>query len=97
MNDTALGWLLLILSISGPQGAARIRVWRSLKAAGAVAIRDGVHLLPARADLESLLRDQQREVSGLGGTALVLRVPQVDAADEDTLRALFDRTDEYSK
>ena len=44
---SATGWLALVLTLSGPQGAARIRIWRSLKATGAAAVRDGVYVLPA--------------------------------------------------
>jgi len=89
-------WLLFIVSITGAHGAARIRFWRSLKSTGGAALRDGVHLFPARPELEEYLAELRREIAQLGGTALLFRVPEVEEHDECELRALFDRSEEYA-
>ena len=39
-------WRLLVLSLPTENATARMRAWRSLKAAGAAVLRDGVYLLP---------------------------------------------------
>ena len=41
---------LLISSLPTQNTTTRMRVWRSLKASGAVTLRDGVYLLPAAYD-----------------------------------------------
>ena len=41
---------LLISSLPTQNPTTRMRVWRSLKASGAVTLRDGVYLLPAAYD-----------------------------------------------
>lgn len=96
MNTTDNVWDLLIVSLSGAQGAARIRLWRSLRAAGGALLRDGVYLFPRRPPLALFLRDQQREVALLGGTALLFPLGDVAEAESREYRALFNRQDDYA-
>ncbi|MGI9047510.1 MAG: chromate resistance protein ChrB domain-containing protein, partial [Burkholderiales bacterium] len=37
-------WLSLVMSLPTQNATARMRVWRSLKSLGCVALRDGVYL-----------------------------------------------------
>lgn len=87
-------WLLFLIAEAGPKGADRIRVWRALKALGAAVVRDGVYLLPQRAEIERELRDQQREVRRANGQAHLFVIPRAD--EDDELHALFDRSSEFA-
>ncbi|GAB2841001.1 chromate resistance protein [Pseudoduganella ginsengisoli] len=95
MNDTTASWLLLILSLPATATSARMRIWRSLKASGCAALRDGAYLLPDRGDhkyvLQQLLTDAERE----GGTGWLLPVAPKSAREILRLQALFDRSDDY--
>jgi hypothetical protein len=84
-------WLLLILTLPGRQPALRMRVWRGLQALGAGVLRDGVHVLPARKDLDEPLRALCREVLAGKGEARLLTVRH-DGAD---FQSLFDRSKAY--
>lgn len=83
----------LILSLPTENSTARQRAWRALKASGAVVLRDGVYLMPSRDDCHATLETLAADVNDAGGTAHVLRVE----ADEDaTYAALFDRSEDYA-
>jgi hypothetical protein len=67
-------WFNLILALPSENATARTRIWRALRALGAASLRDGVWLLPQRAELEPLLAAQVREADASGGQAWLLRV-----------------------
>jgi len=96
MNARTSHWLLLVVTLPTSSATARMRIWRTLKALGCGALRDGVYLLPdtdmLRAQLAGLGDDTIRE----GGTAWLLQAGPVDAADEQRYRSLFDRRQEYA-
>ena len=69
--------------------AERVRVWRSLKALGSGALRDGAYLLPS--EHAALFEPLAAEVREHGGTAMVLSLAPKDDAQRDELLALFDR------
>ena len=96
MNE-ARTWLELVTSLPTENATERMRVWRALKATGAVVLRDGVYVLPDRPDLEEVLAGLAGEIDAAGGSAHVLRVEARDAGQADTLRGLFDRTREYAE
>jgi hypothetical protein len=85
--------LTIILSLPTENASARQRIWRSLKACGAAALRDGVYLLPDREDCGSSLRRLAADVRQSGGTAHVLRV---DEPNEGKFADLFDRSADYA-
>jgi hypothetical protein len=91
------GWLELITSLPTENATERMRLWRALKAIGAAVLRDGVYVLPERADLEEVLARLAGEIDEAGGSAHLLRVEAIDAGQNDALRALFDRTKEYAE
>jgi hypothetical protein len=94
MGD-AHSWLLLILSLSGPQGTSRMRIWRALKGVGAAVLRDGVYLLPAAPEHRRCLQTQAEAVRAAGGSAYLIAF---DSPAEETrsLQALFDREADYA-
>ncbi len=88
-------WFNLILALPSENATARTRIWRALKALGAASLRDGVWLLPQRAELEPLLAAQVREADAAGGQAWLLRVAD-SAEHEGQFIALFDRSSDYA-
>lgn len=91
MQRTKKGWLVFLLTEAGSGGSGRVRVWRALKALGPVVLRDGVYLLPERANLEASLKQQVLEVKRGGGQAFVFGFDAVED-DELVFRSLLDRT-----
>lgn len=91
------GWLLLISNLPGRNQALRMRLWRGLKAAGAAALRDGVHLLPTseRARYEFTMRAS--EIQAADGSAQILLFDADSPAQESQFRGLFDRSAEYGE
>jgi hypothetical protein len=95
MSSAAEGWVALVLSLPTSNATARMRVWRALKGLGCGALRDGVYLLPDGAAALQALEELARSTQQSGGSAQVLRVSSVDGQQEATLRALFDRGEQY--
>jgi hypothetical protein len=54
-------------------------------------------VLPDRPDLEEILARLASEIEAAGGSAHVLRIEARDPGQTETLRALFDRTREYTE
>jgi hypothetical protein len=85
-------WSLLILSLPTQNATSRMRAWRALKALGAAVLRDGVYLLPARADLQAALQDVAADVRAHGGSARLL---PAQAPEGEDFAALFDRAADF--
>jgi hypothetical protein len=95
---TASNWLLFIANLPGRNQTLRMRVWRSLKASGAGALRDGVYALPASDAARAEFERQSREIQEGGGTAYILELARgVAGAEDDALVALFDRSTDYGE
>ena len=88
-------WLALIATLPTDNKAARMRLWRAIKALGCAPLRDGVYLLPAHAETSDALLKLAAEVRGAGGSAEVLHVA-ADGAQDVAFRALFDRGADYA-
>lgn len=95
MNDTAASWFLLIVSLPATATTARMRIWRSLKASGCVALRDGAYLLPDVGEHKYVLQQLLTETEREGGSGWLLPVAATSARDILRLQAQFDRTNEY--
>ncbi len=89
-----MNWSLLVVAQSA-SNAARMRVWREIKALGAAILRDGVYLLPASEATTAALAALADAVHDAGGQAYLM---PVDAGDDQSVRwrDLFDRTHDYS-
>jgi hypothetical protein len=87
-----MSWHLLVLSLPTENATARMRAWRSLKAAGAAVLRDGVYLLPAGAAHAGALQAVADDVCANGGAAQVFTAEPQNGADP---AALFDRGAEF--
>ncbi|HZV53774.1 MAG TPA: chromate resistance protein ChrB domain-containing protein [Rhodocyclaceae bacterium] len=89
--NTESKWLLLVASLPTKPAAARMRLWRGVRAAGCAALRDGAWLLPASG--ASVLARLAENVIAAGGGAEILTV--VTEAEQTTrFAALFDRDGE---
>ena len=86
-------WLLLGLSLPTENATVRMRAWRALRAAGAAVLRDGVYVLPSRADCRATLESIAEDVrAGGGSTHLMLAEEPAEAG----FAAMFDRGDDYA-
>jgi hypothetical protein len=97
MTILATGWALLVVSLPTSSATARMRIWRSLKALGCVAMRDGAYLLPASAEREQALQALADECQREGGSAWLMAVEPRSTDENDAYRQLFDRHGEYAE
>src|SRR6266852_8945488 len=89
-------WLLFVANLPGRNQTLRMRVWRSLKASGAAALRDGVYVLPVSDAARAVFGTQSRDIKEGGGATYILELSdQAASGQANILRALFDRTTEY--
>ncbi len=89
-------WLLFVANLPGRNQTLRMRVWRSLRASGAGALRDGVYVLPVSETARGVFERQSQEIQQGGGTAYILEVAGAVASPMgEALAALFDRTADY--
>lgn len=96
-SDPQPAWLLLVISLPTQGASARTRVWRALKALGCMALRDGAYLLPAGEGREEALHEIAEDCSREGGVAWMMGAQPRGAADEESWRALFDRSADYAE
>jgi hypothetical protein len=90
-------WLLLVVSLPTESATARMRIWRSLKALGCMALRDGAYLLPAGTEREQALQELADECTREGGSAWLMAVSPRLSDEGRAYQQLFDRTEEYGE
>jgi hypothetical protein len=88
-------WLALVTTLPSANTAARMRLWRAVKALGAATLRDGVYLLPALDTTGEALRALADDVRKAGGSAEILQVA-ADAGQDEAFRRLFERGSEFA-
>jgi hypothetical protein len=76
MHD--LAWLVLIVSLPREPSSLRVRAWRRLRALGALALKNGVWVLPASGESTEQFQWLAQEVQRDGGDATLLRVERVE-------------------
>jgi hypothetical protein len=91
VNGEAGDWLLLIYTLPSQPTRKRAYVWRELKKAGAVYLRDGVALLPRLPHLEEQIRLVATRIEEYEGTVDLIPSPQFS---EQRSRVLVDRFQE---
>ena len=89
--------LLLIVTVPPTPSSLRVRVWRRLRALGAVPLKRTVHLLPDRADHLEQFQWLAQEVQRAGGEATLVRVARIEnMTSADVIRLFQDaRNPEY--
>src|SRR2546422_7401460 len=70
--------VLLIVSLPPNPSSLRVRVWRRLRAIGAVALKRTVYLLPDSPDHYEHFQWLAQEIQRAGGEATILRVEQIE-------------------
>ncbi|RZL00264.1 MAG: chromate resistance protein [Rubrivivax sp.] len=86
-------WTLLLLTLPAQPAAVRLRVWRTLKAMGSGALRDGAYTLPQ--PHSAAFSKVAEEVVEHGGTAFLADMTPRSPEQLAELEALFDRTELY--
>lgn len=74
----SLTWLVLVISVPREPSSLRVRAWRRLRSIGAVALKHGVYVLPARPETAEQFQWLAQEVQRDGGEATLLRVERVE-------------------
>jgi hypothetical protein len=96
MNSPSPSWLLLVVSLPTSGATARMRIWRGLKALGCAALRDGAYLLPAEPAREQALQALAADCLREGGSAWLMQVQPLRAAEAEAYVRLFDRREDYA-
>ena len=86
MNTT---FLLLIVSLPPSPSSLRVRVWRRLRALGAVALKRTVYLLPDTADNYEQFQWLGQEIQRERGETILLRVDQIENMSRTDIIRLF--------
>jgi hypothetical protein len=81
--------VLLIVSLPPNPSSLRVRVWRRLRAIGAVALKRTVYLLPDTPDHYEHFQWLAQEIQRAGGEATLLRVEQIENMTSDEVIQLF--------
>ena len=81
--------LLLIVSLPPNPSSLRVRVWRRLRAVGAVALKRTVYLLPDTPDHYEHFQWLAQEIQREGGEATLLRVEQIENMSPQDVIRLF--------
>ena len=90
-------WLLLTYKVPPEPAARRIALWRRLKGLGAVYLQNGVCLLPKTDEHNRRLKMLDKDITEMGGEAVILETVGVDPAQQEKVIARFnaDRDDQY--
>jgi hypothetical protein len=97
MSAFGPSWLLLIVSLPTSSATGRMRIWRSLKTRGCMALRDGAYLLPSRPEHEQALQELADECLREGGSAWLMVVLPRSADETADYRRLFDRSEDFAE
>ena len=92
-----MSFLTLVMTLPSQGSSERTRLWRALKALGCGTVRDGMYVLPDTSAHASALAELAMAARAADGTADVFALTPRDAAQEASLRALFDRSADYQK
>src|SRR5438876_6217681 len=90
-------WLVLMVSVPPHPSSLRVRVWRKLRALGAVALKKSVYILPFTPDHLEHVQWLSQEVQRGGGEATLLKVDRIENMSPDDLIRRFQeaRSEDY--
>jgi hypothetical protein len=71
-------WLVLLVALRPHPSSLRVRVWRKLRALGAVALKKSVYILPCTPENTEQFQWLSQEVQRDGGEATLLKVDQIE-------------------
>ena len=81
--------LLLLVGLPPHPSSLRVRVWRRLRALGAVPMKRSAYLLPDTPDRYEDFQWLAQEIQRAGGDATLVRVQQIENVSEADIRRLF--------
>jgi hypothetical protein len=90
-----MSFLALVMTLPSHGSSERTRLWRALKSLGCGTVRDGMYVLPGAPAHADALAGLAAAARAADGTADVFMLTPRDAAQEEALRTLFDRSGEY--
>lgn len=92
-------WLLLIHQLPAQPAYLRVKLWRRLRALGAVAIKNAVHALPANRETHEDLAWLAKEIVAGGGEAIICEAKLIEGLSDEALRQLFNqaRDEDYAE
>ena len=90
-------WLAYVTVLPTEDPAARMRVLRTLESLGCAVLRDGVFLLPDTPAARQGLVSIGEHIRRINGSAHLLSVDSLDAAQTQQFLGLFDRTHKYNE
>lgn len=96
MTRRAPHWLLLVTHLPRADAALRMRLWRRLKAAGCLLLRDGVYALPDTPRCREILGQARLSLPRAAGDAYLF-AHAMDPDSHDRLLAAFDRREAYGQ
>ncbi len=94
-----MAWILLVYSVPSQPSRKRAAVWRELKKAGAVYLRDGVAVLPEGPETLAAFRAIAAKVAELGGWATLIEGARLggEQAEGVIAQARAGRAEEYAE
>lgn len=88
-SAASVRWLLLMVSLPPSPSRHRVRVWRKLRALGAVALKPSVYLLPATPATTEQFQWLSQEIQSCGGSATLVHVEGIESHPDAKLIAMF--------
>jgi hypothetical protein len=82
-------WLLLIHQLPAKPAYLRVKVWRRLRALGAVPVKNAVYALPANEQTQEDFEWLLKEIIEGGGEAMICEAKLIDGVSDPEVRSLF--------
>lgn len=82
-------WVVLMVSVPPHPSSLRVRVWRKLRALGAVALKKSVYILPFTPETFEQFQWLSQEVQKAGGEAALLKVDRIENMKRAEVIRLF--------
>jgi hypothetical protein len=89
MAAPAQTWLLLLYSLSAKQNAARVKLWRKLKKAGALPLKTSAYVLPDTPSHYEKFQWLATQVRSDGGEATLIKVTEIEGLKNEEIVRQF--------
>src|SRR5919197_481688 len=83
------GWLLFLYQLPAGRSAARLRLWRQLRRAGAVPFKSSTYLLPDTPEHDEQFQWLAQQARADGADATILRVREIEGLQAEEVVHLF--------
>lgn len=91
LKRTDSGWLMLVHQLPARPAYQRVKIWRKLQDAGAIALKNSVYVLPLTDGSRAAFDDILEEIERGGGDGLIHEAKLVAGMGDEQLRTLFNR------